>query len=314
MLVRLPELQHTMDENSTGLLRMQGQHEFEVVSRNAFLHELGAVLTRRDRSLLAYGEVVRAARLESQVDRGEREIPISQIRGSENRTRDFDAQFLPASGHIRERWVRLYTLMQQGREMPPIEVYELGGLYYVKDGHHRVSVARRLGWETIRAQVIEVQTRAPLGAGIEPEDSLKLAEYAGFLDRTQLDRQRPDARLDCSNLGRYDVIFEHILGHRYFLSVEAGEEVSVPHAAASWYDSVYRPVMDVARRHRLAEELPGWTDADIYLALTRLWLDLDREGQPADPEHAAEKLLSDAGQRRGRTLGRRRRDRARRAT
>jgi hypothetical protein len=153
-------------------------------------------------------------------------------------------------------------------------------------------VARRLGWETIRAHVVEIKTRAPLDAGVDAEDLLHVAEYASFLERTQLDRTRPEARLRCSRLGRYDVIFEHILGHRYFLSAARGEQVPVPEAAASWYDTVYRPVMAVAERHRLTDELPGWTETDLYLELTRLWLDLDQEGQPAGPESAAEALLT----------------------
>lgn len=293
-------------DGSAGLLRAEGQYEFDQVSRDAFWREVGAVLTQRDRSLLAFKDVVGAARLEGQVDRGVREIPLTSIRGSENRTRDFDVQFLPMSKRVRDRWVHLYTLIQQGHEMPPIEVYEAGGVYFVKDGHHRVSVARRLGWDAIRAHVVEVRTRAPLGAGIEPQDALKLAEYAGFLEETQLDRLRPEARLECSNLGRYDVIFEHILGHRYFLSAERGHEVPVPEAAAGWYDNVYRPLMEVARRHRLTERLPGWTETDIYLALTRFWLDLDQEGRPADPQQAAQRLLSEA------KPGRRRRRLARR--
>jgi ParB-like nuclease domain len=251
--------------------------------------------------------------MDGQVDRGVREIPVARIRGSENRTGDFDAGFHPLGSHLRHRWARLYALIRQGREMPPIDVYEVGELFFVRDGHHRVSIARRLGWDTIRAHVVEVRTRAPLGAEMDSRDLLDVAEYASFLERTHLDRVRPEARLRCSRLGRYDVITEHILGHRYFLSAEREEQVSVPEAAASWYDTVYRPVMAVAERHRLAEHLPGWTETDVYLELTRLWLDLDREGQPSGPDRAARALLGDgeaprrrSAEPRWRWLGRRR--------
>jgi hypothetical protein len=241
--------------------------------------------------------------MEGQVDRGVQDIPVARIRGSESRTTDFDAAFHPLRSHLRHRWTRLYVLIQQGREMPPIDVYEVGELYFVRDGHHRVSIARRLGWDTIRAHVVEVRTRAPLDAGVDSRDLLDVAEYASFLERTHLDRVRPDARLRCSSLGRYDVIYEHILGHRYFLSAERGE-VSVPEAAASWYDTVYRPVMAVAERHELAEQLPGWTETDVYLELTRVWLDLAQEGLPSGPDSAAEALLSDEGAPRRRAVAR----------
>ena len=89
---------------------------------------------------------------------------------------------------------------------------------------------------------------------------------------------RPAARLECRELGNYDLIFEHILGHRYFMSLERGHEVPLTEAVADWYDSVYRPLTEVAREHGLQARLPGWTDGDVYLALTWLWLDLGEEG------------------------------------
>jgi hypothetical protein len=275
----------------TTLLSTGAQAEFDA-ARTSFLHDLAMILTGGQRTLLPLKEVVRAAGMDGQVDRGVHEIPLALIRGTENRTGDFDASFRPLDGHLRDRWIRLYELIQSGREMPPIAVYRVGDVYFVKDGHHRVSIARRLGWDSIRAHVVEIKTRAPLGADVDAEDLLQVAEYADFLRRTQLDRTRPEARFRCSQLGRYDVILEHILGHRYFLSADRGHEVPVPEAAASWYDLVYRPVMAVAERHRIAEQLPDWTETDIYLALTRLWLDLDQEGQPAGPEPAAEALLT----------------------
>lgn len=277
------------------MLSAEGQQEFEAASRSPFLRELTAIFTGRQEMLLPLDDVVRAARMDGQVDRGVQEIPVAQIRGSEGRITDFDSSFHPLKHHLRERWIRLYNLIQHGREMPPISVYRVGEVYFVKDGHHRVSVARHLGWDVIRAYVVEIKTRAPLDADVDQEDLLKVAEYASFLERTQLDRTRPDARLHCSHLGRYDVMYDHILGHRYFMSVDHGRDVPLREAAASWYDSVYRPVMAVAERHRLAERLPGWTEADVYLALTRLWLDLDLDGRPAGPESAADALLTGAG-------------------
>src|SRR5207237_9241031 len=133
----------------------------------------------------------------------------------------------------------------------------VGGAYLDREGLPRVSVARRLGWESIPAQVVEITTSAPRGSDITAREVLRAAEYSSFLERAQLDRVRPHARVDCSQLGRYDVIYDHILGHRYFLGIERGHEVSVPDAAASWYDSVYRPLTEVARPHDLHSRLPG---------------------------------------------------------
>ena len=183
--------------------------------------------------------------------------------------------------------------MVEGDELPPIDVYKVDDYYYVIDGHHRVSVARSLGRATINARVIEVKTRAPLGPHVDAGALLRAAEYADFLETTQLHRIRPEARLECSRLGRYDEILKHILGHRYFLGLEQGREVPLPEAAASWYDNVYKPVAELIRKHGVLEQLPGWTEADLYVEITRRWLELSQEGEPSGPHPAINWLLLD---------------------
>jgi len=89
-------------------------------------------------------------------------------------------------------------------------------------------------------------------------------------------------------------IFKHIIGHRYFLGLERGKQVSVPEAAASWYDNVYLPIVEVIRRHKVLDQLPGWTEADVYVEITRRWLELSKAGKPAGPHPAAHALLEDA--------------------
>jgi hypothetical protein len=181
--------------------------------------------------------------------------------------------------------------MRRGEAIPPIEVYELAGAYFVKDGHHRVSVARQLGQTSIAARVIEVRTRVPLDGEIDAEQLLRAREYADFLERTRLDRVRPQATVECSRLGRYDRILEHILGHRYFLGLEQGREVPLPEAAGSWYDRVYQPVVHLIREYGILEVFPGRTEADLYLWITARWLELSRLGRTAGPAEAIADIL-----------------------
>jgi len=183
--------------------------------------------------------------------------------------------------------------MVEGDELPPIDVYKVDDRYYVIDGHHRVSVARRLGRPTINARVINVNTRAPLGPDTDPAALLAAAEYAHFLEATQLHRTRPEARLECSRLGRYDEIMQHIAGHRYFLSLEQHRDVPLAEAAASWYDHVYKPIAAAIRKHRVLQQLPGWTEADVYVEVTRRWLALSKRGEPAGPDPAIHALLAE---------------------
>jgi uncharacterized ParB-like nuclease family protein len=276
--------------------QIRAGEDFDAARFRAFRRAIRNALTGRARRLVELDTVLDAAGAEGRSFGGVQEIPLDKIVGSAAspaKASDFVPGFLPANRRLRDRWTRVYTAMTEGGELPPIDVYKVGDGYYVIDGHHRVSVARSLGRDVINARVIDVQTRAPLGTHVDPEDLLRAAEYAQFLEGTQLHRTRPDARLECSRLGRYDEIFRHILGHQYFLGLELGRQVPIAEAAASWYDTVYLPIAKAIRRHKVLEQMPGWTEADLYVEITRRWLALSEAGQPAGPHPAVHALLEE---------------------
>jgi hypothetical protein len=271
--------------------QIRARTDFETARIQAFLRDAGTMLRGDTRPLLSFDDVRRAARLEGQSYSGLKDVPIADIRGSVGRPNDFDASFLPVKPQMRKRWAQLDEAMRRGEPVPPIEVYRLGDIYFVKDGHHRVSVARHLGWKTIQARVIEVRTRAPLAGEMDGAALLQAREYVDFLERTQLDRVRPQASLAVSRLGRYDRIFEDILGHRYFMGLQQFREVSIAEASASWYDNVYEPIADLIREYSILEHFPGRTEADLYLWITARWLELSQAQKPAGPAEAIADIL-----------------------
>lgn len=276
--------------------RIRAIQDFDSARARAFRRALRSILTGRATRLRSIEPLLRASGMEGRAFRGVQEIPVDRILGSiapEAKTSDFDPRFLPVNRRMRERWTRIYLAMVEGDELPPIDVYRVDRNYYVIDGHHRVSVARNLRRPTISARVIDVKTRAPLDPDIEAGALLRTAEYAAFLETTQLHRSRPEARLECSRLGRYDTILNHILGHGYFVSLEKGRAVPLPEAAALWYDHVYLPVAGAIRKHRVLEELSGWTEADLYVEITRRWLQLSEGGDASGPHPAVHDLLAE---------------------
>jgi len=278
-----------------GLERIRALQDFDAARARAFRRSLRTVLTGRAERLRSIEPMLRAAGFEGRSFGGVHEIPVDRIVGSaapDFKSGDFDPGFLPVNRRMRERWSRIYQEMVEGGELPPIDVYRVDDSYFVIDGHHRVSVARNLGRPTLTARVINVKTRAPLPAHVDPAALLQAAEYAAFLQATQLHRTRPQARLECSRLGRYDEIMAHIIGHCYFLTLEQHRDIPLQEAAASWYDHVYHPVAEAIRRHKVLEQMPGWTEADLYVEITRRWLDLSKEGEPAGPDPAIQTLLS----------------------
>jgi hypothetical protein len=80
-------------------------------------------------------------------------VPIDHIRGSEGRSRDFDCSFYPVRDHNQERWLGVATARQEEKSLPPVELIQVGDVYFVRDGHHRISVARALGQPVIEAEV-----------------------------------------------------------------------------------------------------------------------------------------------------------------
>jgi hypothetical protein len=126
----------------------------------ASLAKLWSLATRRARTL----PCLSGSRIPmSQQDAhfvGHQVVPLARIQGTEQRCRDFDVEFRPLQEHTRERWLRIAMAHEAGHPLPPVDLVQVGELYYVRDGHHRVSVARALGQRFIDAAVVRVGERA----------------------------------------------------------------------------------------------------------------------------------------------------------
>jgi hypothetical protein len=233
---------------------------------------LGRFGQKPELGLLAFDQVRRLLRSPLGIDRGMQIIPIANIVGSVGRYRDFDRAFLPLSGADEQRWRELDVAMNEMRTLPPIDVYKVGNVYFVRDGNHRVSVAKANGLTHIDAYVTEIKTRVPLTPDIDAEGLIIKEEYAQFLEETGLDESRPDAQLDFSVPGHYELLLEHIQVRRYYMGLEQQRDVSLPEAAVSWYDTVYCPVVEAIRVADVLKEFPGRTETDLYL-----WVAYHRE-------------------------------------
>lgn len=242
-----------------------------------------------DDTLLSFDQVHELLRGRAEIDRGTQMIEISRIIGSVGRYRDFDRAFLPLEGANAERWKRLDIAMNELRDLPPIDVYQIGEAYFVRDGNHRVSVAKANGIDSIEAHVTEIPSVVPLTSETDVDDLIIKVEYAQFLKQTQLDETRPQQKIELTEPGRYDILLEHIEVHRYYLGLDWGREPTFAEAAASWYDTVYLPVIEGIQESSVLKEFPKRTEADLYL-----WVAYHRERlkerygeMPADREVAA---------------------------
>lgn len=269
--------------------------DFRRARRRAALEQIMARITGKSADLLVYDEVRTKLRAAGQSRRGLQEIPLDAIVGSVGRYNDFTRSFLPKEDSSEMRWTRVRHAMTGLAGLPPIEVYKIGEAYFVLDGNHRVSVARRLGATHIEAFVTEVHTRVPLSPDDQPDDLILKAEYAEFLGHTHLDHTRPQADLRVTVPGQYRILEEHIQVHRYFMGLEQQREIPYEEAAAHWYDTVYLPIVDIIRSQNLLRDFPGRTETDLYLWLAEHRGELEQTlGWEIEPAVAAADLAARA--------------------
>jgi len=267
--------------------------DFRRARRQAERERLRARLAGKSARLLSYEEVRRMLRARSSREVGLRDIPLDAIVGSVDRYTDFTRSFLPLRDSDQERWARVQTQVSKLAGLPPIEVYQVGDAYFVRDGNHRVSVARQMGASHIEAYVTRIETRVPLTPDVQPQDLILKAEYADFLERTRLDELRPDADLSVTVPGQYEKLLEHIEVHRYFMGLEQEREIPYEEAVAHWYDTVYLPVVRIIREQNLLQHFPGRTEADLYLWVSEHRAELEATlDWEIKPEAAAADLVT----------------------
>ena len=143
------------------MLTAQSAKDFAKAQQLTFLERCLNLFRRRSNDLLSFEAVKKSLKLRNPVERGLQEIELEKIVGSVGKFREFSRTFLPKNYWTEERWRRVDDLFHnQGFE--PIEVYKVGNVYFVRDGHHRISVNRTHGVRTIEAHVVEYKTGVPI--------------------------------------------------------------------------------------------------------------------------------------------------------
>lgn len=265
--------------------------DFRRARRKAALQEVFARFTSKSFDLLSYEEVSNSLKGRKSAKQELREIPLDAIVGSVGRYKDFTRKFLPLQDSDEGRWARVKAAVMGMTGLPPIEVYQIGDVYFVLDGNHRVSVARQLGTTHIQAYVTEVITKVAISADIQPDDLIVKAEYVDFLDFSRLDMLRPEADMSVTAPGKYHELEKQISKVRDFLSKDGIKDVSDEEAVAYWFDEFYLPVASAIRDRGLLRDFPDRTVTDLYLWVSEHKNSLEKAlGWDIEPEEAASDL------------------------
>jgi hypothetical protein len=217
--------------------------------------------------MLPFEEVVAALGRRSQRDLGVRSIPLDSIVGTvDRRPGEFDRAFRPGSVELRGRWERIAAARRRGEALPPIEVYRVGALHFVEDGHHRVSVARALGDTHIDARVREVQTKLGAEKELRLRDLPLKRHERVFHERIPLPADAR-ARIRLSDEWRYVELATLIEAWGFRASHAGGRLLSRREMAAAWFRDEYEPVVEGLREADLGGE---GTETERYLRIAML--------------------------------------------
>lgn len=274
------------------------QQNFRDARRKAFIVSLVDTVRGRSNDLFALEDVRQRFNIRGQRYLGHQIVPLNQIVGSEGRYADFDRRFLPRYDKLLGRWSSIDEAMLQDLVLPPVELYKIGDVYFVRDGNHRVSVARQKGQTFIDAFVTELTIDVPLTTDLSVRELMLKEEYSDFLEWTELQRLRPEQRIEFSEFGGYVELVRHINAHRYYLGLELQREIERDEAVTSWYDTVYMPLIYAIREQDMLRHFPNRTEADLYRwIMDHRWYTRERTGTDPGPQSAASEYAAQHGRR-----------------
>jgi len=253
----------------TGLPRTDAQSDFSRARRRRALARLSSRLRRAEdvNHILPFEEVARALGRIGERRLGQELIALDSIVGTVDRSREFDRDFRPTSPRVRERWQRINTAQRKGEAMPPIDVYRIGELHFVKDGHHRVSVARALGHKDINAYVTEVLTQVGADREIRLKDLPLKSHQRLFFERVPLTEEEREG-IHLSDEWRYAALAEAVEAWGFRAAQARGEPLSRRDVAEFWFRDEYEPVVEMLREAQLVPK--GVSDTEAYMKVAHL--------------------------------------------
>jgi hypothetical protein len=256
---------------STGLPSADAQDDFLRARRRGQLSRLATFLRREPDDVnlvLPYDEVVRALGRVGKQELGVQTIPLDSIVGSVDRRREFDRAFRPASSQVRARWERIAAARRRGEEMPPIDVIRVGEVHFVRDGHHRVSVALALGESDIDANVTEILTRVGMDRSIRMADLPLKSQERLFHERVPLPpAERREIRLEQPK--DFGGLAEAVEAWGFRVIQHDREFYDREELARRWFHEEYKPAVTLLRDAGLLEGFASETEGYLRRTDTR---------------------------------------------
>ena len=237
----------------------------------SFFKSVYTKLTKEDDCLPSLNEIVDLTKARKESYIGLREIPVDNIIGSEGRYDDFNKDFLPKKAALKGRWSSINDIVEQDISLPPISVFKIDDYYFVRDGNHRVSVAKSRKQAYIDAEVTEYYIDVPLTKELTTKDRIKIQEHVNFLEATGLNKLGRGFDMKLTRPRSYRLLLNIIKHFKKPLEESAKRQLSLQEVSVEWYNQVFLPFSEAAYHDDLLAKFHNRTTGDLYVWLQVNW-------------------------------------------
>ena len=147
--------------------RFDAERDFEKILFKSFFIKLLNRFKDSPATLLSLDDIRKRFHLQKESYYGLKAVEIDKIMGSEGRYSEFDHHFLPTSPKTRQKWININSAVRDNINLPPVQLYKVDDVFFVRDGNHRISVAKALGQKFIEAEVTEIETPVKIRKGMD---------------------------------------------------------------------------------------------------------------------------------------------------
>lgn len=241
----------------------KGRRDTNVLSR----------LQGQDNGILRLKDVTAVVPVHGESYQGVDDVPVHRILGTENRGDDYSRAFLPLKRSLAARWMQIHQLLAHSEFDEPISVIELGGSYFVRDGNHRVSVARSIGRTFLNAIVTKYDVPVSIPADLDRNQLSLLREEVRFHQRTGTFDVLDDSHFSVACRRTWKYLEREINEYNYSWFVRRFDRQPENKAeqVLTWYENLYRPALDFIRKNYLTYLFPGMRETDVFVEMLRLW-------------------------------------------
>jgi len=249
-------------------------HSFNSALFRSFFKSVYKKLKHEEDYLPNLEQIVELTKAKDEHYIGLKEIPVDNIIGSEARYEDFDKDFLPRKPELQQRWSNIDKIMREDKSLPPISVFKIDDYYFVRDGHHRVSVAKNRKQVYIDAEVTELHIDVPLTRELTIKDRFKIQEHINFLEKTKLNKLGKGFDIKLTRPQSYGHLLNIISHYTGYLEDIVGRKLEFHEVAEEWYNRIFMPFAEGAYLDDILGKYPNRTTGDLYVWIQLNWADV----------------------------------------